>query len=443
MRKRITPFPLPRHTLGKGVINLKGKFLLSMAFAAGWFSLSLWFAVGWAREASYFLPAPYVWWVIAGIALLPGFLMSGMFFSNLLNRTLKSYPRTDRDTTVILCAYNEETTVARAIRGVLDQEYRGRIRLLVVDNASTDRTRTEIFRMMDSARPGRTLEYLYCGEQGKAHALNMGLARVNTPYFLTVDADTWLEKDAVQRMMDHLEGEQCGCAAGNLLAASPARTLAAKMQIYDYLLSIAAVKRFQGSYRSTLVAQGALSGYNTRAVRRAGGWEPVMGEDIVLTYKLLEMGLSSTYEPRAVGYTAVPDTMERLYNQRKRWAIGMLEGLSRVPPWRQRRVYTRHFTWVNISVIYLDLAYLLGFIPGVFLACMGYFYLVGFLTLFTLVVGAALLSTVYLYQRRLGVAVENSLWGFLAFVFLFQAIQSSAAVHGYLIHLFRRKEEWR
>lgn len=38
------------------------------------------------------------------------------------------------------------------------------------------------------------------------------------------------------------------------------------MQNYDYLLSIAAVKRFQGSYRSTLVAQGAFSAYNTAAL---------------------------------------------------------------------------------------------------------------------------------------------------------------------------------
>lgn len=422
---------------------MKGKFILAMAFAAGWLSLSLWFAVGWAGEASYFLPAPYVWWVIVGIALLPGFLMSGMFFSNLLSQNHKNYPTVALGTTVILCAYNEEKTVAQAIQGVLDQDYSGGIRLLVVDNASTDRTRSEIFRMMDCTRPGRSLEYLYCGEQGKAHALNMGLSWVTTRYFLTVDADTRLERSAVQRMMDHLEGERSGCTAGNLFVEKPARTLAAKMQIYDYLLSIAAVKRFQGSYRSTLVAQGAFSGYRTQAVRQAGGWQDVMGEDIVLTYTLLQQGWPSTYEPRAVGYTTVPQTMEGLYNQRKRWAIGMLEGLSQVPPWRQGRIYTRHFTWVNFSVIYLDLAYLLGFIPGVILACMGYYYLVGLLTLLTLLVGAALLSTVYLYQRRLGIPFETSFTGFLAFLFLFQAVQSTAAVHGYLIHLFKRKGEWR
>ena len=68
------------------------------------------------------------------------------------------------------------------------------------------------------------------------------------------------------------------------------------MQIYDYLISIAAIKRFQGSYGSTLVAQGAFSAYDTQAVREAGGWEQCAGEDIVLTYRLLAQGRLSLYE---------------------------------------------------------------------------------------------------------------------------------------------------
>ena len=80
-----------------------------------------------------------------------------------------------------------------------------------------------------------------------------------------------------------------------------------------------------------------------------------MGEDIVLTYHLLKKGLSSSYEPRAVGYTTVPDTLNSFYNQRKRWAIGMIERLSYVPTWKQGTFFSRYFTFVNLSVIYLDL----------------------------------------------------------------------------------------
>ncbi len=274
-------------------------------------------------------------------------------------------------------------------------------------------------------------------------ALNAGLALVCTPHFITVDADTNLEKQAVQKIMNHIVFRSSACVAGNLFVHNTKSSLVAKMQIYDYLLSIAAVKRFQGSYQSTLVAQGAFSAYETTAVREIGGWQNVLGEDIVLTYQLLQQKLSSTYEPGAVGYTSVPETLNGLYNQRKRWAIGMLEGLHTVPPWKQGTVFSRYFTSVNLSVIYLDLAFLFGFIPGVILAFLGYYYLAGFLTLVTAVVCIILYFSMYLYQKKLNIPFQNSILGFVCFLLFFQLIQSTAALHGYCIRLLHRKGEWK
>lgn len=421
---------------------MKRNFLLSLAFSLVWLGISISFALGWGKEVSYFLPAAYVWWVIVGIALLPGFLMSMMFFSNLLHWIPRKYPDTNEDTTIIMCAYNEEANIARAIHAIMKQAYCGHIRLLVVDNRSTDRTKQIVQGLARIDSPLRCLEYVYCETQGKAHALNCALKMVHTPHFLTVDADTVLERNAVQQMMNHIVCRDCACVAGNLFVENTQKSLVAKMQIYDYLLSIAAVKRFQGSYDTTLVAQGAFSVYNTALVRRAGGWRDVLGEDIVLTYTLLSKGGRSTYEPKAVGYTHVPETLDALYNQRKRWAIGMMEGLSAVPPWKQKRSYSRHFVSVNLSVIYLDFAFLLGMLPAIILALFGYYYLAGVLTLVTVAVCGLLFLSMYRYQKNLNIPFRNSLLGFVCFLFFFQLIQSTAAAHGYLIRLFRQKGEW-
>lgn len=133
-----------------------------------------------------------------------GFLMSSMFFSNMLHWKTAEYPKTYEDTTVIICAHNEEDSVARSIKSVLLQRYSGSISVLVVDNASSDLTRQEIFRMMPHAGTNRSVRYLFCAEPGKARALNTGLAHVHTTHFITLDADTCLERDAVQRIMDHI-----------------------------------------------------------------------------------------------------------------------------------------------------------------------------------------------------------------------------------------------
>lgn len=318
--------------------------------------------------------------------------MSTMFFFNLLHWKLKEYPDTQEATTIIMCAHNEEKTIAQSIQSIASQEYKGPIRLLVVDNASNDCTKQEIMRMQAAGFANCSVEYVYCGQPGKAHALNAGLELVCTPHFITVDADTCLDKQAVQKIMNHIVSCRSACVAGNLFVQNAKASLTAKMQNYDYLLSIAAVKRFQGSYRSTLVAQGAFSAYQTEEVRKIGGWKDTLGEDIVLTYQLLQQGLPSSYEPGAVGYTTVPETLDGLYSQRKRWAIGMLEGLSAVPPWKQGTAFSRYFTFLNLSIIYIDLAFLFGFIPGVIFALAGYYYLAGFLTLFTVAVCVLLFS---------------------------------------------------
>ena len=146
------------------------------------------------------------------------------------------------------------------------------IRLLVIDNASEDGTREEVLKMQRLAGEKRKVEYLYCPQLGKANALNCGLAQVHTPFFLTVDADTCLEKQAVRRMMNHITATSSVCVAGNLFVRNARVSLATRMQIYDYLLSIAAVKRFQGSYHSTLVAQGPSAPIERKwCVKRAVG----------------------------------------------------------------------------------------------------------------------------------------------------------------------------
>lgn len=423
-------------------MKAKTKFIVSVAFSVVWLAVSLLFARRWAEAVSEFLPAAYVWWVIFGIALLPGFLMSAMLVSNLLNRSLPRLRRTSMPVTILMSARNEEAGIARAIRSVFAQTYAGRIRLIVIDNGSTDGTARVVKNLCAEAPAGRTLELVFCRRAGKSNALNKGLAMVRTPYFLTLDADTVLEKTAVQNLMNHITARGSVCAAGNLFVGNGGSSVIASMQTYDYLLSIAAIKRYQGSYGSTLVAQGAFSAYETCAVREAGGWEECMGEDIVLTYRLLSTGRTSSYEPRAVAYTDVPESLGGFFRQRKRWAMGMFEGLAAVPPRRQPSFYARWFTRVNLAVIALDLAYVTGFIPGVILALCGHPWFVGILTLLMLAVNAAIYFTLYRFQRSLGIPFARPLGGFLLFLFFFQPLQSTAALAGYIAHLSGRGRVW-
>ena len=116
------------------------------------------------------------------------------------------------------------------------------------DNCSTDQTQAEILRAMNTLSTSqRTIRLLLCPTPGKANALNAGLAEIDTRYFVTVDADTSLSEQALHIIVQRIITSGAGCVAGNLLVQQ-AQTWVQKMQIYDYLISIAAVKRYQGSY---------------------------------------------------------------------------------------------------------------------------------------------------------------------------------------------------
>ena len=420
------------------------KFVVSSLFALLWLGVSVAISIVWIQGVSQILPTWYVVWVVIGIALLPGYIMSAMFISNILNRRIKKTEYGDAGPVcVIICARNEQDTIYKTIEHIVTQRYGPHIKLICVDNVSTDATWQEMKRAKEVfAGSDRSICLFSCKTPGKSHALNTGLRHVDTKYFITVDADTVLEENAVRTILSRLAGGEVGCVAGNLLAAN-ADTLISKMQIYDYLISIAAVKRYQGSYGATLVAQGAFSAYDTTAVKRLGGWEHGAGEDIVLTYRILSMGLKSLYEPQAIGYTVVPHTFRKLCAQRIRWAHGMFEGISAVKPWQQPSFAGGYFEALNLSIVYLDLSYIFGFLVGVILSVFGLSWFVGLQTLLLFPALFINVLSVYRFQCKIVSNFVTSKPGLICFLFFFQPIQSVCSLIGYSKVLTKRKIVWK
>jgi biofilm PGA synthesis N-glycosyltransferase PgaC len=220
-----------------------------------------------------------------------------------------------------------------------------------------------------------------------------------------------------------------------------------RLQAWDYLLGIAAIKRVQGLFQGTLVAQGAFSIYRTRAVREAGGWPAAIGEDIVLTWRLL-LGGRVFHEPMALAFTGVPETLAALTRQRSRWARGMLEGLRAVPPWRQPRASVKALAMVDLAIPLLDLGYVCVWVPGLVLACFGYFWVVGPMTLAVLPVTLSLYLLLYRTQRRnvlaaLRLRPRRDPLAFLAFLTIYQALMSAMSLRGYTQQLLRRRRIWK
>lgn len=238
------------------------------------------------------------------------------------------------------------------------------------------------------------------------------------------------------------------CAvAGAVLVRNSRKNFWTRIQESDFFLGIASIKRLQGFYQGTLVAQGAFSLYKTDALIDVGGWDDAIGEDIVLTWQMLENNCKVYFEPLAVAFTDVPETFIHFVRQRSRWARGMIEAFKRVKPWKQPTIYSRFLTGTNIIFPYLDFVYTFVWIPGLILAFFGYYFIVGATFLFVLPLALLSNYVMYRFQKKvfqsLGLKIRKNILGFFSYVLTYQMLMSPISVWGYLQEIFNLKRVWK
>jgi biofilm PGA synthesis N-glycosyltransferase PgaC len=338
--------------------------------------------------------------------------------------------------------------IGSTIDYLMAQDYAGPIRVILADNNSTDNT-VDVARQA-AREVGMNLTVVHESLPGKSNALNTALRIVETDLVLTLDADTELHDQALRRLVSRKQSSpgDVVAVAGSILVANEDQSFWSRMQGWDYFLAIASIKRMQGLYSSTLVAQGAFSIYETARLREVGGWPDSIGEDIVVTWRLLDNGGRVTFEPTAVAFTDVPVTLRHLIAQRSRWARGMVEAIHAVKPWSQPRGLTGAITAIDLAIPWLDLGYTFVWIPGLVLACFGIFWIVGLWTLLVFPVTLLIYASLAHFQNRhvvkpLNLDIRHSWFGLVTFLLVFQLVMSPVSIWGYLQEIFGMRRRWR
>jgi len=229
----------------------------------------------------------------------------------------------------------------------------------VVNDGSSDRTLRKI----------QELNYIWLEvvdqqpNRGKAAALNAGLERVRYGLVVTLDADSYLYRNALVNLVGRYLSDPPNTAAvaGSVLVRNSRHNWVTKIQEWDYFNGIAAVKRVQSLLQGTLVAQGAFSLYRADVLRDVGGWPECVGEDIVLTWALLERGWRVGYCEDACAFTNAPTTLRQFMRQRQRWSRGLIEAFKH--HWRLlfRWRLSAIFIWWNLLFPYIDFMYTVVF----------------------------------------------------------------------------------
>ncbi|WP_197489790.1 glycosyltransferase [Erythrobacter neustonensis] len=427
-------------------------FVASLLFGLAWMVFSVWLSLPWLTDLGNLTHPLLALAVLTFIAYLPGF-MNAFLLSSLVLRpsSLRETPIEWPGVSVLVAAYNEEATIAATLQSLSQLDYAGPVEVIVIDDGSRDRT-FAIAESCASLFAGQTqfgLKVVRMARNGgKAAALNHGLKGASHELIVTIDADTLLDPDALRSVVEHLYAAppQTAAVAGSVLVANAMATLTTKVQQWDYFHGIAAVKRMQGMFNSTLVAQGAFSLYRKAALTAVGGWPDMVGEDIVLTWSLLREGYRVRHAEDAVAWTHAPEGFSQLAKQRRRWARGMIEALNLHKSLLLKpRIGTMFIHW-NLLFIAIDVAFTFAFLPGLVLAALGIYWLAGPITLLVLPIAALWNIIIYRIQSRMlkkeGITYAKSALGFLVYAFAYTLVMQPVSVWGYMSEFFGRKKQW-
>jgi glycosyltransferase involved in cell wall biosynthesis len=111
---------------------------------------------------------------------------------------------------ILMPAYNEETTVMRAVAGVLSVNYPCDIELIVIDDGSTDGT-WKLLSQIEDARVTLMRHKVNCG---KGAALLSAIALATGTYLLPFDADLEYEAEDILRIVAPVLRGRCSVVFG-------------------------------------------------------------------------------------------------------------------------------------------------------------------------------------------------------------------------------------
>ena len=253
---------------------------------------------------------------------------------------------------ILVPCHNE----AADIRETIDQLRRNKypdFEIVAINDGSADETGAILDAMAADEPRLRTVHLVH--NCGKAMALRAGAMACRADYIVCIDADTLLDEYAIHWMMSHfLTGPRVGAVTGNPRIANR-RTLLARIQIGEFSAIVGMVKRSQRDVGRVFTVSGCIACFRRRALHNIGYWSPeTVTEDIDVSWKLQLGYWDVRYEPRALAWVAMPETLLGLWRQRLRWARGGFEAAfkyrSLVKTWTKRRMWPIYLEYVVSAV---------------------------------------------------------------------------------------------
>lgn len=224
--------------------------------------------------------------------------------------------------TVLVPGRNEGKHIYQLSQSLKEQTYRN-YEMIVVDDGSDDATPL-ICR--DLEKNGFIHRYLRLNERGgKAGAANFGLTYARGKYVIHMDADSSLDRDAVEKILLPFYLDPAVKAVGGTVKVRNAHeSICASLQALEYLKTILVGRLVTDQLGILHIISGAFGAFDRQALLNIGMWDIGPGLDGDITQKIRKAGYKIAFANEAVCLTDVPTRWYALYKQRKRWSRSLV-----------------------------------------------------------------------------------------------------------------------
>ncbi len=230
---------------------------------------------------------------------------------------VKKYPTVS----IIVPCWNEENTVSKTIYSLLNLDYpKDKLKILIVDDGSKDRT----WEVIQKFKNNPQVELHSKENGGKYTALNYGLSKVNSDLVGCLDADSYVDKDALKTIVTYFQDKETMAVTPSVKLWNP-KTPLELLQKVEYGFGIFTRKIFH-FMQSVYITPGPFSIFRREVFHKLGNYKHAHNtEDIEIALRMQKNGFKIAHAHSAIVHTVPPKTIRKLMKQRVRWSYGFIK----------------------------------------------------------------------------------------------------------------------
>jgi len=258
---------------------------------------------------------------------------------------------------IVIPAFNEQGRIRRTMRSLLKLNYpKKMLEIILVDDGSTDGTLKEMKQYVSSM-----VKVYHKKNGGKASALNYGIKRSVGEIIVSLDADSFVDKNALKNMIGYFNNPKCMSVTPSMKIWKP-KSFLQKIQFVEYMFGI--FLRKAASFLGCIhVTPGPFSAYRKSFFKKYGGYqEGNLTEDIEVALRIQSNNYIIENAPDAYSYTVGPSRFKSLLSQRIRWYLGFINNV-----WDYKHLFSYKYGFLGLF-----------YLPSAFLSVFFAIFLVGY-----------------------------------------------------------------